>query len=337
MKWSLSVMYGGLLAIACSMDAFGADASISAVNVLSGGARVEIRGDRPLTYVYRKLGGGPGIVVDIAPAQPQGVKADLPGAGPITGISINQRHLDGISVTSVTVRFDRDQQVKVTADPGNAARLLVELPEAKVVAELAEAVVPLVPASSKQPPSAVPAEKPAPVPVPEAALAELAPAVSTGAKAPAASVATPSPLLTQAASVKPLPSPAVFTAAAKEPPPSPTREGSLAIPVISSLAVNGNGVEVVAGTTISSYDAFRLSSPERLVVDIPGLSVKPGLQGIEIGRFGVKRLRVGMYQDKVRLVFDAMDREGVPLHIIQKTAVGLKITFAAIGRGKTRK
>jgi hypothetical protein len=281
---------------------------------------------------------GDGIVVDIAPAQPQGVKAELPGAGPVTGISIGQRQLDGISVTSVTVRLDRDQPVKVSADPGNAARLLVELPEAKVAAELAEAVILPIQVTSKQLQAAVPAEKPAPAPVPEPALAELGPAASSSGKPSAVpSLQAPTPLANQAASAKPQPSLPASAPALKDPPSSPARAGSMAMPVINSLSVNGNGVEVVAGTTISSFDAFRLSSPERLVVDLPGLSVKPGLQGIEIGRFGVKRLRIGMYQDKVRLVFDAMDKEGLPLHIIQKTAEGLKITFAAIGRGITKK
>lgn len=331
MRRSLSLVIGGLLFIGGSMDAFGSTAAISAVNILSGGARVEISGDRPLTYVYRRLGGGAGIVVDIAPAQPQGLKAELPGAGPVTGIAIAQRQLDGIPVTSVTVHLDRDQPVTVAADPGNAARLLVEIPEAKIAAELAAAMVPPVPETPKQLPAAAPAEKTAPVTEP--APAELAPAPSTASGKPSAapSLQAPAPLANLAASVKPQPSPPASTSSAKEP------LSSLRKPVITSFAVNGNGVEIVAGSSISVYDAFRLTGPDRLVVDLPGLTVKPGLQGVSIGRFGVKLLRIGIYPDKVRLVFDAMDKEGLPLHIIQKTPEGLKITFAAVGKAKPRK
>ena len=84
-------------------------------------------------------------------------------------------------------------------------------------------------------------------------------------------------------------------------------------------------VEVTGG--VEAYNSFKLTKPDRLVIDIPG--VKSGLTSktVEINGFGVGKARLGPSPEKVRLVFDAS--QGVlPHYQISKSDTGLKIVFA---------
>lgn len=129
--------------------------------------------------------------------------------------------------------------------------------------------------------------------------------------APPAAVAAPAPP-TVAASVEPAPVPATAPAA---------RRASLLTRVIVTpgqavLATNGE---------VARYEQFTLNNPLRLVVDLFG--VAPDFkQRAFPATDGFKQIRVGVYADKVRLVFDA-EGKLLPEHAIEKQSGGLVVRW----------
>ncbi|MEZ4354048.1 MAG: type IV pilus secretin PilQ [Myxococcota bacterium] len=73
-----------------------------------------------------------------------------------------------------------------------------------------------------------------------------------------------------------------------------------------STSRHGDGVLVSleADGNIGSLEAFTLSNPARLVIDLPGLVMGPGAKTVEVGSALVERVRVGAHSGKVRIVVD---------------------------------
>jgi type IV pilus assembly protein PilQ len=307
-----------------------ATATIGSIKVAPGGSRIEIQGDQPLTYLYRKMTGGSGIMLDIAPGKTRGIVGEIPGAGLVTGIWVKELQVDGIPVTRLVIGMEKEVAVNVSRDAADAGRLVITFPslaspDAAMPGDpsLNDLLEPQKKAVAEQPPVKADspiapklAAKPAASPI----AAEIAEAEPETKKAVApVPVAVPAPVVV----------PKLDSAAGK---PTST---SVAGQQLESVVIGNEAVEIISGTAIANYDAFKLSGPERLVVDIPGAATALKSREIKVGKFGVARLRIGVYPDKTRLVFDAADAKvGLPLHIIQKTAKGLKITFAA---GKTKR
>lgn len=73
---------------------------------------------------------------------------------------------------------------------------------------------------------------------------------------------------------------------------------------------------ILADGSLGDYVSFHLTNPPRLVVDLMGVKstdVKDNLSFV--GRW-VKRVRVGQYTTKVRVVFDLIPKQGLPYQII---------------------
>lgn len=320
MRFGTALFLAFLVLGAMGATASAATATIGSIKVDPGGSRIEIQGDQPLTYVYRKMAGGEGIILDIAPGKPSGIPAEITGAGHVTGIWIKEFHVDGIPATRLVIGMDKDAVVNVSRDPSDSGRLLVNFPplaapDAPVPGDphLTELIEPQIsPAGTAT--SAGEAKKPK----------EQTDALSGK---PVAAREMPSSLASEINPVPvSVPSPLPLMKPAQTSPPPMIK------PVIESVIVDRNTVELVTWSAETQYDSFRLSKPERLVVDLPGAGISFQGREIKIGKYGVSRARIGVYADKVRVVFDADSSEGIPLNIIQKTPRGLKITFASKSR-----
>jgi type IV pilus assembly protein PilQ len=139
--------------------------------------------------------------------------------------------------------------------------------------------------------------------------------------APPAAVAAPVPPVV-AASAEPAPMPAPVPVPATPPVAAPAaRRASLLTQVIATpgqamLATNGE---------VARYEQFTLNNPLRLVVDL--FSVAPDFkQRAFPATGGFKQIRVGVYADKVRLVFDA-EGKVLPEHAIEKQSGGLVVRW----------
>jgi type IV pilus assembly protein PilQ len=74
-------------------------------------------------------------------------------------------------------------------------------------------------------------------------------------------------------------------------------------------------VNIVADGTVGNYDAFKLDSPPRLVIDLWEVGSRYPKKSIRIKNPFVKEIRIGHYPDKVRLVFDSLQPQMAPYQI----------------------
>ncbi|MDD2898462.1 MAG: type IV pilus secretin PilQ [Desulfuromonadaceae bacterium] len=95
---------------------------------------------------------------------------------------------------------------------------------------------------------------------------------------------------------------------------------------LTGISVNKNVLLLEIDGAINEFKTFRLNKPERFVVDL--LNVKSGLASrlVPLNASGVASARIGLYPDKVRVVFDAVGGT-FPEAIAAKNASGVQITL----------
>lgn len=95
---------------------------------------------------------------------------------------------------------------------------------------------------------------------------------------------------------------------------------------IMKVDVGAQVVTLQANGLINNYKFFSLNGPERLVVDIYG--VKPGFGARDFPLSGdFSGMRVGVYKDKLRFVFDASGK--VPSHAVTGNGENVVIRWGA--------
>ena len=77
--------------------------------------------------------------------------------------------------------------------------------------------------------------------------------------------------------------------------------------VVAEAEGDGVVVNLQANGRIDGAQHFALEDPERLVVDLPGMTSTVTPERIPVGIGSVSRVRIGQHEDKVRIVVDAMD------------------------------
>ena len=73
---------------------------------------------------------------------------------------------------------------------------------------------------------------------------------------------------------------------------------------------------IVANGSLADYVSFHLTNPPRLVVDLIGVKATDIEGALSFRGPWVKKVRVGRYTTKVRLVFDLIPEQGLPYDII---------------------
>ncbi|HEX2767723.1 MAG TPA: type IV pilus secretin PilQ, partial [Geobacteraceae bacterium] len=125
----------------------------------------------------------------------------------------------------------------------------------------------------------------------------------------------------------------------KKPAGETTKEANLATEPKTSPAVNPKvlravtagieGIEINVTGGVDSFNAFKLTRPDRVVLDLPGVKSGLGAKSTAINRFGVGHARLGIYPDKVRIVFDAAKGSLPPYQVIKSMDV-LKVLFVEV-------
>jgi type IV pilus assembly protein PilQ len=99
---------------------------------------------------------------------------------------------------------------------------------------------------------------------------------------------------------------------------------------ISDVSVQAEGagtlVRLVADGSIQNPQHFPLADPERLVIDLPGLSSSAAAK-VEAGTEQVKRVRVGSHEGKVRVVIDGAGPGSLAGAQVAALADGLAVSF----------
>jgi type IV pilus assembly protein PilQ len=96
---------------------------------------------------------------------------------------------------------------------------------------------------------------------------------------------------------------------------------------INAINVSGEGLEIIANTGIDDFKTFRMSKPQRLIIDIFGVKTSIEANSVPVNRFKIVKARLGVYPDKIRIVLDSSAKK-FPTYNIKKSENGLTIDFA---------
>lgn len=122
------------------------------------------------------------------------------------------------------------------------------------------------------------------------------------------------PVTQQAATPKPSPGEAI-------PPPQPSGKKS---PPSASKVLSIHRLKmdrelryyIIADGSLADHIAFHLTNPPRLVLDLVGVKSTEVKDDLSFSGPWVRRVRVGQYTTKVRVVFDLIPEAGLPYQII---------------------
>lgn len=103
-------------------------------------------------------------------------------------------------------------------------------------------------------------------------------------------------------------------------------DGQLSL--VTGITAAAGGVTIVTNRPVADFKTFRLSKPERVVVDIPHARIGMAEKLIMVNSAGISTARIGSYPDKVRIVFDAINGSLADA-VITKNDKGLHVAFAA--------
>lgn len=151
---------------------------------------------------------------------------------------------------------------------------------------------------------------------------EVAPTPPVAEAKPAAQNAVPSASEAKPAAVS-ADAPAVAVTPPSEGETKPAMSSS-AGSTVTAISANDRSLEIHISGGVIDYKSFRLTKPDRLVVDV--LGAKSGIESkvVLLNRLGVGTARIGAYPDKVRIVFDSA-RGSLSQLAVEKSDNGLKI------------
>ena len=98
--------------------------------------------------------------------------------------------------------------------------------------------------------------------------------------------------------------------------------------VVAGVRAGGSGVEIDVAGGVDTYNAFKMTKPDRIVVDVFGAKSSIGPNYLPVNAFGVGKVRIGLTSDKVRIVLDSA-RGTLDPYAVTKTDRGLMV---AIGK-----
>jgi type IV pilus assembly protein PilQ len=274
-------------------------ASLKSVTVSPDASSVELASDKPLTYTSYKGGDPTQIIVDISQTEPGAVTSPIEvNRGNIKRIELERQPVGGSVVTHLTIVLTKDVDFAVATDPSDKSKLKIYLPvvEPEVKAEPAEAKeAPL--AESKidektlTPPSAAP--------------------VAEASAAPVKAEAAPAP-------------PAAPAPEAKAAPAPQKAGGAEAGRGLNAVIPGADGVELSIQGGVQTFNSFKLTKPDRIVLDLFKVKNSLSQNVIPVNAFGIANARVGSTPDKVRVVLDAAG-DSLPPYEVVKSDLGVKI------------
>jgi len=95
---------------------------------------------------------------------------------------------------------------------------------------------------------------------------------------------------------------------------------------LTAVSVKDNLIVLVIDGGAAEFKTFRLGNPERFVVDMHDVKSALAARIIPVNTAGVSSARLGIYPDKVRIVFDAISGS-FPETSVAKSADGLTLTL----------
>ena len=108
--------------------------------------------------------------------------------------------------------------------------------------------------------------------------------------------------------------------------PAPVKEMKAPASTIMQVEVGAQVVTLQADGLVDHYEFFSLGGPDRLVVDVYG--VRPGFEARSIPLSDdFSRMRVGVYKEKLRFVFDTPAK--LPRYDVTRKGESVVITWVS--------
>jgi len=288
-------------------------ATLQSVTVSPDGSRVELVSDQPFTYTSYKSGEPPRIVIDISQAVPgptaQPVEASR---GNIRKVELTRQQVGGGVLTRAEIQLAKDVDFTAGTAPDDRKKLEVVLLPAEGEAKAPQAEAKETPLTdSKIVEKSLPLEDGvAAAPAGEPATRPTQPAARAAAEA-----------------AKPAPAPA-GNKAAKAGSAGPGRK-------LNAVLQACDGLELSIAGGVQTFNSFKLTKPDRIVVDVFGVKNAIPEKVMPVGAFGVANLRIGSTADKVRVVLDASG-ETLPPYEVVKSDLGVKVRFKTAAPAEAR-
>jgi hypothetical protein len=173
---------------------------------------------------------------------------------------------------------------------------------------------------------------PTPSPVPDAVSA----VVVTEPQKPMAAVVSPGkslakeeddPLGLDETPNKPVvPSPAPTVARSVKPEPViPVVVPSTSKIVVKGIVIGSSSIDVQTDGAVGKVKHMMLNQPDRLVIDIPGMSTM-SVKSIAVNKYGIAKVRIGNSPGMVRIVLDAA-KPPFPGYTVDAIENGVRINF----------
>lgn len=96
--------------------------------------------------------------------------------------------------------------------------------------------------------------------------------------------------------------------------------------ILTGLEIVDTGIEIVATGDVEKFNSFTLSKPQRLVVDFFDVKSTISRSAIPLKKYGVENARIGIYPEKVRIVFDS-NRSVFPKYELEKSDRGMLLAM----------
>jgi len=295
-----------------------ATAQIQNVTVADDASRIEVISDRPIVYTYYMLESPPRVIVDIAQTvpgkQPFPVVVNKSG---IAQIDITKHEFGSGVLSRIDILLTSKAEITASLDKSDKKKLTIYIPVETT--EKQDTLKATVAASVAVPETVTPTVGATAAPAPVENMQSVQPISTAGVdSSQAAAEPAKAEPATGAASLippaEPIPQAEVTTAAAKH--------GGR---VLSAIKVVSDGIQLETSAEPESFKAFKLSGPDRLVVDIPKTKSALASTIVDVNAFSFGKARIGSTQDKLRIVFDATGN--IPQYTVSKNPAGLLLAF----------
>lgn len=260
---------------------------------------IEVTADIPMTYTYYKVPGQARAVVDIADADPEKVEPLIVvNKGAVASISVDKALIADMTVSRLVFNLVSEADISVSHSP-----------DRKTLNVSFGGGIPVV-------------TLPAPVSAPEPEVP-----VAVSSKPVPEEEGDPLGLddLESGALPAKEPAPAVRTATMQPIEPLSVDQESPDMVVVKGIIVGASFIEIQADGSVEKYKTYRLDKPQRLSIEIPGTSTV-SVNSVQVKRFGVSKVRIGITPGFVRVVLDAA-KPAFPRYEIVSVENGLRINF----------
>jgi len=224
----------------------------------------------PATYTSYKTIAPLRLVIDFSQTTQGAINAPvLVNKGNFKSVTVNRYDTDAGVLTRMEIELVNDSEATISASPANPGELRVSFP---AIPETASVAI----------------EKTNPVkPVEVEAVAS-----SPVAAAPSQATST-APSQTTTPSTSPL--------------TSPSTSPDFAVRTLTSITANDNAINLNLDGAVGDFKTFRLNKPERYVVDLMDVISGLATRLLPLNVAGVASARIGVYPDKIRVVFDSVN------------------------------